>query len=42
MAIVSTIEAEGGIRGTLIDAYGVYSDPGAGAFLATVAIVEKN
>src|SRR5437773_9766212 len=33
MAIVYAIEAKGGVRGTLVDAYGVYSDPAISAFL---------
>ncbi len=40
-AIVYAIEATGGTRGTLVDAYGVYSDPDVGAFLERVPIVER-
>lgn len=36
MSIVYAIEAEGGMRGTLVDAYGAYSDPAVGAFLSNV------
>ena len=36
MSIVYAIEAEGGIRGTLVDAYGAYADPAVGAFLSNV------
>ena len=38
MAIVYAIETEGGIRGTLADAYGVYADPAISAFLDKVPI----
>ncbi|MGH7536810.1 MAG: hypothetical protein ACREMG_14700 [Gemmatimonadales bacterium] len=38
MAIVYAIEGEGGVRGTLVDAYGAYSDPAVSAFLAGVPI----
>jgi hypothetical protein len=38
MAIVYAIEAEGGVRGTLVDAFGAYSDPTVSAFLAAVPI----
>jgi hypothetical protein len=38
MAIVYAIETQGGPRGTLVDAYGVYSDPAVSAFLSTVRI----
>ena len=42
MAIVYAIETEGRIRGTLVDAYGVYSDPAVSAFLETVRILERH
>ena len=38
MVIVYGIEAEGGVRGTLVDAFGAYSDPAVSAFLAEVPI----
>ncbi len=38
MAIVYAIEGEGGARGTLVDAFGAYSDPAVSAFLAAVPI----
>src|SRR5947208_1958166 len=38
MSIVYAIEALGGTRGTLVDAYGVYSDPDISMFLSTVPI----
>jgi len=38
MAIVYAIEGEGGVRGTLVDAFGAYSDPAVSAFLAGVPI----
>jgi hypothetical protein len=38
MAIVYALESKGGIRGTLADAFGVYSDPGVSAALADVPI----
>jgi hypothetical protein len=41
MAIVYAIETEGGIRGTLVDGYGVNSDPAVSAFLESVPIVER-
>ena len=37
MAILYAIEA-GDLRGTLVDAYGVYSDPAISAFLDDVAL----
>jgi hypothetical protein len=38
MAIVYAIESQGGTRGTLVDAFGVYSDAAVGAFLRDVDI----
>jgi len=38
MAILYGIEAEGGVRGTLVDAFGAYSDPAVSAFLAEVPL----
>jgi hypothetical protein len=38
MAIIYAIEGEGGVRGTLVDAFGAYSDPTVSAFLAEVPI----
>ena len=37
MAVVYAIETETGVRGTLIDALGVYSDPAIGEFITRVA-----
>ena len=36
MAILYAIESSSGTRGTLVDAFGVYSDPGISAFLERV------
>jgi hypothetical protein len=36
MSILCAIETRSGIRGTLVDAFGVYSDPEVGAFLDDV------
>ena len=36
MAIVYGIEARNGLRGTVVDAFGVYSDPALGALLEHV------
>ncbi len=41
MSIVYAIEAEGGMRGTLVDAYGAYSDPAVSAFLSSVPMRSK-
>ena len=38
MAIVYAIESTTGVRGTLIDAFGVYADPGMATVLAAVPI----
>ena len=37
MSIVYAIEGCDGTRGTLVDAFGVYSDPAVGAFMSAVA-----
>jgi len=39
-AIVYAIETETGVRGTLIDAFGLYADPAISEFLTRVAIGE--
>jgi hypothetical protein len=36
MAIIYALETGGGHRGTLTDAFGVYAEPGVGAFMAQV------
>jgi hypothetical protein len=36
MSILYAIETRSGVRGTLADAFGVYSDPGVGTFMAGV------
>ena len=38
MAIVYGVEASNGVRGTVVDAFGVYSDPALGALMARVPI----
>ena len=38
MSIVYAIEGQGGARGTLVDAFGAYSDPAVSAFLDRVPI----
>jgi hypothetical protein len=38
MAIVYGVEARNGLRGTVVDAFGVYSDPDLGALMAHVPI----
>jgi hypothetical protein len=37
MAILYGIETHNGLRGTLADAFGVYSDPGVSTFMRSVA-----
>ena len=39
MAIVYAIESRDGTRGTLVDAFGVYSDPAVSAVLENVPVV---
>jgi len=41
MAIVYAIETKNGVRGILVDAFGVYSDPTIGAALRRVPMVGK-
>lgn len=38
MAILYAIESRTGVRGTLVDAFGVYSNPAISEFMARVAI----
>jgi hypothetical protein len=38
MAILYAIETQSGLRGTLVDAFGVYSDPGVGDFIEDVSV----
>ena len=38
MSILCAIETRSGVRGTLVDAFGVYSDPLVGAFLHDVVV----
>jgi hypothetical protein len=37
MAILYAIESSSGTRGTLVDAFGVYSDPGISAYMGRVS-----
>jgi hypothetical protein len=41
MSIVCAIEARGGVRGTLVDAFGTYSDPDVAAFFDDVALTGR-
>jgi hypothetical protein len=38
MSILYAIETRSGIRGTLVDAFGVYADPSVGAFMRDVPL----
>lgn len=38
MAILYALETLSGLRGTLVDAFGVYADPQVGAFMRAVAL----
>jgi hypothetical protein len=38
MAILYAIQTQSGLRGTLADAFGVYADPGVGAFMRLVVM----
>lgn len=38
MAIVYGLETRSGLRGTLVDAFGVYADPAVGEFMRAVAL----
>ena len=38
MAILYAIQTQSGLRGTLADAFGVYADPGVGAFIRKVVV----
>jgi hypothetical protein len=42
MAILYAIEAKDGVRGTLVDAYGVYADPTISAFMDAVRDLEEH
>jgi hypothetical protein len=42
MAIVYAIQTRGGVRGILVDAFGVYADPTIGAALRGVPILGKS
>jgi hypothetical protein len=41
MAIVYAIESRTGVRGTLVDAFGVYADPAISDFITRVAIGQR-
>jgi hypothetical protein len=38
MAVLYALETRSGLLGTLADAFGVYADPGVGAFMKEVAL----
>jgi hypothetical protein len=40
MAILYALESSSGIQGTLVDAFGVYSNPAVSAFLQDVRFVD--
>ena len=42
MSIVDAIEGQGGVRGTLVDAFGAYSDPTVSAFLEDVGLFQAS
>lgn len=42
MSIVYAIETSDGLKGTLVDAYGVYASPAVAAFMEQVAIERDN
>jgi hypothetical protein len=41
MAVVYGIEGRHGLKATVVDAFGVYSDPALGAVLEKIAILGK-
>jgi hypothetical protein len=40
MAVVYALESDDGVRGLVVDAFGVYADPGLAAFLEKVKVRE--
>jgi hypothetical protein len=38
MSVLYALETRSGLHGTLVDAFGVYADPGVGAFMKEVAL----
>ncbi len=41
-AVLYVIETGNGVKGTLIDAYGIYNDPQIGRFMKQVTDISKN